>query len=324
MPIILAGCARGDDLAPRPFMPFEQHLMYKPTHEEQTLREVDFMYQLTLMDVPRSETSAFLAKFAAQCMTQLAERFTAVRQQAGEILNATPGIEALAHGVKSGALGIRWLAGQDVDLPPAERIATEWISEDIDDWAVEIETTRNELRNLRRTRRPQTISSVRGHRDVSMQLLDEGMADVGDQRHEALAECERILMEYLEDDNGRTDPYAWFDRGWIQWKLHEDLEQAEQAFFQACLVQRDMETIGKVFALRHVAHIQHLRGSTEAAFHTIMRAVEVSKAPALLYEAARYACDSRRPDDAEALLERAILGRGLLLMLAFAEEAFAC
>ena len=132
----------------------------------------------------------------------------------------------------------------------------------------------------------------------------------------------RLFGSVTANEVGRQNYVAWFNIGWLRWKLENDLPAAEEAFYHAQRYSAPSRDLWHTKALRHMAEMQYLQGKHEDSWHTAQRAAAVRREYETLYSAARYAAKTGRAEDLKRLLDECIELRPLTIETMFSEEDF--
>lgn len=137
--------------------------------------------------------------------------------------------------------------------------------------------------------------------------LAQGMKSSGRNQEEEFKDAERLLTKVLENPIGCRNYVAWFQTGWLNWKMEKDFPKAEEAFYQAARLSASKTDLYHSYSLRHCAYMQYLQGKFTEAYDTINKVLPTSqKDHDLLYDAARYAEKTNRTDEALELLNKCI------------------
>jgi hypothetical protein len=132
----------------------------------------------------------------------------------------------------------------------------------------------------------------------------------------------RLFCSVVANEVGRQNYVAWFNIGWLRWKLEGSPATAEEAFYHSQRYSAPQRDMLHTKALRHMAEMQYLQEKYEDAWQTSLRAVNVSREYETLYNAARYAAKTNRPDDMKRLLDECVELRPATIETMFSEEDF--
>ena len=102
----------------------------------------------------------------------------------------------------------------------------------------------------------------------------------------------------------------------------DDVAQAKEAFFQAQRLSALLRDLWHTKSVRHMAAMQREQEKLEDAYHTIHRALAVSREYESLLDAARYASKTGRSEEATRLLDECVGIRPETIITMFAEEDF--
>ncbi|HEY3282476.1 MAG TPA: hypothetical protein VGN26_09400 [Armatimonadota bacterium] len=132
------------------------------------------------------------------------------------------------------------------------------------------------------------------------------------------------LRAVVSSPTGKHDSVAWFQMGWLLWKLGLPVQEAELAFNQSATLGAGDHDLYFVEGLRHLAYMRYLRGDLEGAGQAIANALRHSADHDTSFDAARYAALSGRGSDAASLLKRCIDERPTTILTTLAERDFDC
>jgi tetratricopeptide (TPR) repeat protein len=152
--------------------------------------------------------------------------------------------------------------------------------------------------------------------------LQNGRTSLGTRRDEWYDDALAIFQQIVEDPVGRHDYVAWFEVGWLLWKHHRAVPQAEEAFSRSVRLSVPEPNAYTVEGIRHFAYMRYLQGNHEGAWEAIEEGVGLSRDHLTLYDAARYAAISRRERQAVQLLEEAVWLQPLSIISVTAEPDF--
>lgn len=116
----------------------------------------------------------------------------------------------------------------------------------------------------------------------------------------------KLLQEVVQNPIGHQDSIAWFEIGYLRWKLQNDLRAAEDAFLHAqrlCGVERDALFVESA---RHVGGVRYEAGDYRGALEALRTARTAGPNAEVLFDLARYAARAGAPREAEEALSQAI------------------
>ena len=148
------------------------------------------------------------------------------------------------------------------------------------------------------------------------------MSRQGRDRKEDFNDSMRLFRITMENPIGMQDYVVWFHYGWLLWQHEEKIPEAAEAFYRAGRLSGHKADLYHLESLRHLAHMQYLLGNLEDAYQTIQKALAMDGHHATLYDAARYAARTDRPQESLRLLEACIRMQPTTIVSMFAEEDF--
>ena len=161
------------------------------------------------------------------------------------------------------------------------------------------------------------------------ELLSEGdrwlkQAELCDGREQAdnRRDALRLFDEVIANKKGATNFVAWFNAGYLHWKLNADVPKAENCFYQAQRFTAPLRNLWHTKSLRYQAEMQYLGAKHEEAWNTANKGLTVQREYETIYNAARYAAKTGRKDEATALLDECIELRPTTIVTMFSEEDF--
>ena len=161
-----------------------------------------------------------------------------------------------------------------------------------------------------------------GQRIEAEKWLMSGMRRTGRDREEDFRDSLQLLRSAVEDRSGMRDYAAWFQIGWLLWKLDEGLAAAEDAFHRAQRLSASNGDLYFVKSLRYLAYTQYLQGRPDEAYETIQKALSVSADHDTRFDAARYAAARGNTRKCLDYLELCIRERPTTVIAMFAENDF--
>lgn len=144
----------------------------------------------------------------------------------------------------------------------------------------------------------------------------------GLEREENWKDALRLFGAVLDNDIGRQNYVAWFNIGYLRWKLLGNPAEAEKAFFNAQRYSAPDLNLWHTKSLRHMAQMQYLLSKLEDAYATAHRALAVQRDFETLYDTARYASKTGRSDEMLSLLDECIELQPNTIVTMFSEEDF--
>ncbi len=163
------------------------------------------------------------------------------------------------------------------------------------------------------------VQELRRHADHA---LESGMASTGSARAEWYGDAMELLAKAVDNPVGKQDYVAWFQIGWLRWKLLDDVAAAEEAFARAARLARPAGDVVLVESLRHLAYMQYLQGNHPGALQTINSALDASADAETVFDAARYEAVNDDPTHALELLEQSIRSNPPMIIRMLSEPDF--
>lgn len=152
--------------------------------------------------------------------------------------------------------------------------------------------------------------------------LMSGMRRTGRDQEEDFRDSLQLLRSAVDDRSGMRDYAAWFQIGWLNWKLNEGLASAEDAFHRAQRLSASSGDLYFVKSLRYLAYTQYLQGRPDEAYETIQKALSVTADHDTRFDAARYAAARGNMRKCLDYLELCIRERPTTVIAMFAESDF--
>ena len=131
-----------------------------------------------------------------------------------------------------------------------------------------------------------------------------------------------LYKEVVKNPIGKQDYVAWFEIGWLHWKIEGKYLDAEAAFGRAARLAVERTDPYYLRAVRHQAYMQCRQERWEAAYDTLKDSLPFDKTHSTLFDLARYACKTDRIDEAVQLLDLCIDRNPVVMQVMFAEEDF--
>lgn len=110
----------------------------------------------------------------------------------------------------------------------------------------------------------------------ALKAVREGCAPDAFDQEGLLGDALMFWKSTVEDPIGMRDYVAWFNIGWLLWKLEANLEDAERAFATTVRRSMDKKDAYHVMAARHLAYMRYLQKKTDLAYQGIHLALRTS------------------------------------------------
>ncbi len=156
-----------------------------------------------------------------------------------------------------------------------------------------------------------------GDRWLKQGELCEGR-EQADNRRDAL----RLFEEVIANKKGATNFVAWFNAGYLHWKLNNNVSKAEDCFYQAQRLTAPLRNLWHTKSLRFQAEMQYLSDRHDDAWGTAKKALAISREYETIYNAARFAAKIGLKQDVTSLLDECIELRPTTIVTMFSEEDF--
>jgi curved DNA-binding protein CbpA len=159
---------------------------------------------------------------------------------------------------------------------------------------------------------------------VGERALRQGIQSSGRERDDEFNDALRILKSVLESPIGSRNYVAWFQVGWLQWKMGQ-LDACAESFYQAVrLSASDTNPSAKryqVLSLLHLAHAASLQSRFTDAHQCLDRATQITPDAAdVLVEQARLCLLESAPSNATDFLRPAMVADTSLMYGYFGDE----
>ena len=112
--------------------------------------------------------------------------------------------------------------------------------------------------------------------DAARIALREGCSPLAVDPQASLREALYLLRVYMQHPPAMRDYVAWFNIGWLLWKLDGDLGGAEKAFLTAVRQSNEQKDTYHVLAACHLAYVRLLQNKITEASHAIRLALQVA------------------------------------------------
>ncbi len=117
---------------------------------------------------------------------------------------------------------------------------------------------------------------IREIRNSALSAVREGCSPEAFDQEGSLREALQLFRITVEHPTGMRDYVAWFNIGWLLWKLDGNLDEAEKAFATAVRQSMEKKDAYHVMAARHLAYMRFLLGKTEGAYQGIRLALHIT------------------------------------------------
>jgi len=238
-------------------------------------------------------------------MDALGDQMGAVYDQLGQVGRGVAELNATAQDALGALLGMHGMLD-------------EWLSTLSEQLSRQQATMTQIAEDLRKPLQTEVLE-MRKHADHA---LTSGMRAQGDEAREWYGDALELLGQAVENPVGKQDYVAWFQIGWIRWKLERNHKTAEQAFGRAARLSKPAGDPYYVESLRHLAHARYLQTDLAGALDAILQAEEADPSPQVLYDGARYRAVNGSAADAALVMERALRAHPPLVIPIIGEPDF--
>jgi hypothetical protein len=111
-------------------------------------------------------------------------------------------------------------------------------------------------------------------RNSALSAVREGCSPEAFDQDGSLREALLLFRTTVEHPMGVRDYVAWFNIGWLLWKLDGDLPQAEKAFATAVRQSMEKKDAYHVMAARHLGYMRYLQRNTDGASQGVRLALQ--------------------------------------------------
>ncbi len=153
-------------------------------------------------------------------------------------------------------------------------------------------------------------------------LSEEAGAAQGERSRERLRQVERQLRELVSDSAGERHYMAWFEIGWIRWKVDSNLPKAEEAFGRAVLFSETKDKAFFAYSLRHQAYMRYLQDNYEGAWETICESLRAYDELLARVDAAHYAAVTERREEMLDLARQCLKTSAVVIAALYSEPDF--
>ena len=311
--------------------PFSEQFYPVNTPEVALERRIDDHYHLAMIAERSEDIVGYQSKILnAQYATAVAN----IRGMAAIASNQAQTNDMLASlgygidGLRAGVDDLNATASETLDAVYAQTdIIREGLSELADLLLQQGAAIRNVADILRKPYETQALELIK----EAERALKQGMKSTGRTRKAEFDDAKRLTLAAIENPIGSRNFIVWFQQGWLQWKIDNNIEAAEESFFQSRRLNvldrnpqyREENTLLAVNSIRHMAYMQYLQSKYEDAYQTIQEAHSLIFFDYdICYDTARYAARTGRQDEALARLDDCIDLQPQTIVTMFSEGDF--
>jgi tetratricopeptide (TPR) repeat protein len=295
-------------------------LVFAP-HRPYWIRLNEYEYEMSMIADSPDEFQRFMVltqAMQAQTLLNVNTQLSSIVSTNREIL----GIDRLAgFSMLSGAIqeGVSTLA--DAVQQGVSRL-TDAIQEGFSSIAEEMREQNAILTNINRLLATKLAGEAREIRNSALAALHEGCSSKAFDREASLREALQLFHITVEHPLGLRDYVAWFNIGWLRWKLDGNLQEAEKAFATAVRQSMTEKNRFHAMAARHLAYIQFLQRKTDAAYRSIGLALQADSDPKTMFTQLLIAAQANNAAELTATFHTLITMHPDWLLECLLEETF--
>ncbi|NUQ69533.1 MAG: SUMF1/EgtB/PvdO family nonheme iron enzyme [Chthonomonadales bacterium] len=249
-------------------------LIFSPsTPDGAHIRSIESSYQVSLIADNPSHLRHFIVESQVAQYQALAAANTQLAQVNAGLLGIQSGLSDLTGAVQEGfeAVGaaLDGISGQIADLGYA-------LEQGFTALAGEMQRQNATMVAIARLLSTKLEGEAREIRNSAHAAVKEGCSPEAFDQESSLREALRLFRITVEHPMGVRDYVAWYNIGWLLWKLDSDLPAAEQAFATAVRQSMDKKDAYHVMAARHLAYMRYLQKNTEGAYQGARLALQAA------------------------------------------------
>ena len=247
-----------------------QHsLVYAPnTPTWAQVRSIEYSYQVSLIaDNPRYLRQFMVATQAMQAQSLLTAHarlaevnrgILGIQQDFGELTSAVQrGFADLSNSMQEGFDQLGGIMQDGFSL-----------------LALELQRQNALMLDIAKLHSTKLEGEAREIRNSALSAVREGCSPDAFDQEGSLREAQHLFRITVEHPMGMRDYVAWFNIGWLHWKLDGNMEAAEKAFATAVRQSMEKKDAYHVMAARHLAYIRFLLRKTDGADQAIRLALQ--------------------------------------------------
>ena len=244
-------------------------LVYAPsTPDWAQIRNIEYSYQVSLI----ADNPVYLRQFMVATQAMQTQSLLAVNAQIAEvdrgILGIRQGISELNDVMQQGFSGLSCTMKEGFDQLGG------MMQEGFSLVAAEMQRQNAIMVDIAKLLSTKLEGEAREIRNSALSAVREGCSPEAFDQEGSLREAMQLFRITVEHPMGMRDYVAWFNIGWLHWKLNGNLEEAEKAFATAVRQSMEKKDTYHVLAARHLAYIRLLQDKTDGAYQGIRLALQ--------------------------------------------------
>jgi len=249
-------------------------LIFSPsTPDWAHIRSIESSYQVAMIADNPSHLRHFMVESQVAQFQALASANTQLAQVNAGLVGIHEGLSNLTWAVQDGfaAVGdaLDGISGQIADLGYA-------LEQGFTALAGEMQRQNATLGEIARLLSTKLEGEAREIRNSALAAVKEGCSPEAFDQEGSLREALQLFRVTVEHPMGLRDYVAWFNIGWLLWKLDADLPGAEKAFATAVRQSMDKKDAFHVMASRHLAYMRYLQKNTDGAYQGARLALQTA------------------------------------------------
>jgi serine/threonine-protein kinase len=242
-------------------------LVYAPdTPNWAQIRNIEYSYQVSLI----ADNPDYLRRFMVSTQAMQTQSLLTANAQLAEvnrgILGIQQGITDLTYAVQD---GFDQVSGQIAELGGMMQEGFSLV-------AAEIQRQNAIMVDIAKLLSTKLEGEAREIRNSALSAVREGCSPEAFDQEGSLREALQLFRITVEHPMGMRDYVAWFNIGWLHWKLDGNLDEAEKAFATAVRQSMEKKDAYHVMAARHLAYMRFLLGKTDGAYQGIRLALQTA------------------------------------------------
>ncbi len=242
------------------------------------IRSVENWYQIALIADNTSHLRHFMVRSQIAQFEALREANTQLAQTNAGIAGIERGLGDLSSAVQQGfgdltyamQRGFDALGGQIADLGYA-------VEQGFTALAAEMQRQNTVMVEIARLLSTKLEGEAREIRNSALAAVKEGCSPEAFDQEGSLREALQLFRVTVEHPMGVRDYVAWFNIGWLLWKLDADLPAAERAFATSVRQSMEKKDAYHAMAARHLAYVRYLQKNNEGAQQGIRLALQAAE-----------------------------------------------
>lgn len=244
-------------------------IVYAPdTPNWAQIRNIEYSYQASLI----ADNTDYLRRFMISTQALQTEALLAPNAQLAEVNHGILGVQqqlsSVAEAVDHGMSEVIFTMQEGLLHLGAQ------LQEHFSALTLELQRQHAVMQGIALLLSTSLEGEAREIRQAAMAALREGCAPDAFDQDSSLREALHLFRLTIAHPMGMRDYVAWFNIGWLVWKLDGDLQYAEKAFATAVRQSLEKKDAYHTMAARHLAYIRYLQGNTAGAYQGITIALQ--------------------------------------------------